>query len=245
VLLVPYQACGCGHAAGPITAPGQVRSGVAFAASAGFVAEDPAARHGVSWSWGDRSGDQAGEASERNGSGSVSASHVYESPGVYTVTAHIVDQSGASASVSRRLVVADASGSVVGGSGAFMSPPGARRDAPGAGGLAHLSFMMPAASAPGWLDFIAGKLSFRSKDMRLLAEQGTRAQFAGTGTINGRGGYQFAMSVSAGPALGKGEAGRVGLKIWHLDPASKARIVDYDSEGAGRPLMNGRIAVGQ
>jgi hypothetical protein len=59
--------------------------------------------------------------------------------------------------------------------------------------------------------------------------QGGRGQFEGSGTINGRGGYLFTLNTTAAPSAG--QAGRFGLKIWHIDPATRASVVDYDNQG--------------
>jgi hypothetical protein len=107
---------------------------------------------------------------------------------------------------------------------------------------AGFSFLAPSArGANAQLYFNIGGLNFRSKDMRALGMQGARGQFAGSGTINGAGDYQFTMDAAAGAE------GRFGLKIWHTDAATGAEVVDYDSQGkvgetTGRRLVEGAIA---
>jgi probable HAF family extracellular repeat protein len=254
VLLLPDSGCGCGHVAAPIASPDVVQAGSAFAASLGFVAEDATASHKVTWSWGDGSADQTAQASEHNGNGSAVASHAYRTPGVYTVSATVVDQAGESTTVNRKVVVLDQAGSVVGGTGSFMTAAPAGRKAAIAAGKASFGFVAPATTrakagnAKTGLSFNTAGLSFRSTDIRLLGMQAGRAQFGGSGTINGRGAYQFAMVTTAGAAAAKGEPGRFGLKIWHIDPATKAEVVDYENQvgtggGAGRALVEGKIAV--
>lgn len=63
-----------------------------------------------------------------------------------------------------------------------------------------------------WLDVAAG-----------------RAQVQGTGTLNGPGGYFFRVSVVDG---GPGNApDMLALRIWHVDAATGAEVVDYDNGG--------------
>jgi PKD repeat protein len=192
-------------------------------------------------------------ASERKGEGSAMASHAYTAPGVYTVTATVADQAGEQTAVSRKVVVLDPAGGFAGGTGSTIAAsPGSRKVGIGAG-KATFSFLASAAQAPAanartGLSFDTAGLSFRSTDIRLVGRDGTRAQFAGTGALNGKGGYRFSMATTAGAAAGNGEPGRLGLKIWHGDPVTKAEVVDYDNQGpadyaASHVLVEGKIAV--
>lgn len=254
VLLIPDGGPGHGHLAGPIASPDVVHAGTAFAASLGLAAEDPAATLRVSWAWGDGGDGQTVAASERKGEGSAMASHAYAAPGVYTVTATVNDQAGERTAVSRKIVVLDPAGGFAGGTGSTMAASARSRKVGIGAGKASFSFLAPAAArAPAanartGLSFDTAGLSFRSADIRLVARDGPRAQFAGTGTVNGKAGYQFSMATTAGAAAGNGEPGRLGLKIWHSDPATKAEVVDYDNRGpaknaARHALVEGKIAV--
>jgi probable HAF family extracellular repeat protein len=253
LLLTPDGGPGHGHVSGPIASPGVVHAGTEFVASLGFAAED-AASHKVTWSWGDGSGAQAGQASERNGDGSASGSHVYTAPGIYTVTATVAGQDGESTTVSRRIAVLDPAGRFVGGTGSFVAGSPVSRKAAFGPARATFSFVAPATAqattdnSKAGLSFHTAGLGFRSTDIRLVDMQGTRAQFAGSGELNGKGGYRFAMATTAGVAAGTGEPGRFSLKIWHTDPVTKAEVVDYDTQAgasgaAGRALVEGKIAV--
>ncbi|HEU4376054.1 MAG TPA: PKD domain-containing protein [Telluria sp.] len=243
VLLVP----GHGHkgapAVGPVAASGLVPVGAPVEAAVSFAAEDPVAQHNVIWSWGDGSGDQAGAARASSGAGSATGNHVYTTPGIYRVTAHVTDLAGNSAAVRRTIVVHDASGGVAGGSGSIASPRRSDHKGPVLRGVANFSFVAPSmtgasvASAKAQLLFSDGGLNFRSMDMQ---PRGARGQFAGSGTINGAGDYQFAMATTAGA----GATGRFSLRIWHLDPATRAEVVDYDSQGAGSGLTADAIVKG-
>jgi probable HAF family extracellular repeat protein len=249
VLLVPGRGPKGGHAVGPIAAAELVQVGAPVDASVSFVAEDPAARHHVFWSWGDGSGDQAGNARASNGAGSATGSHTFTKPGIYAVSAKVVDLAGNSTAVSRSIVAYDPSAGVGGGSGTLMAPRRQDRKESLMPGMATFNFVAPptngisAAGPKAQLLFNVDGMSFRSRDLR---PQGTRGQFAGRGTINGAGDYQFAMAATSGA----GATGRFRLKIWHLDPATRAEVVDYNSQGAGSTsaadaIVKGRIALQQ
>ena len=190
------------------------------------------------WNWGDGSGDEQGNASESNGAGVASASHAYTTPGIYTVTAKVGDRSGTGPTASRTIVAYDPAPGTTAGTGWFISPHGAQMLAGIRMGQAEFSFVLPtvesasASKVKPRLNFIAAGLSFRSENFRRVAMQGARAQFEGSGTINGTGDYMFTLDITAGIG-GEREPGRFGLKIWHIDPATKAAVVDYDNQAAG------------
>jgi probable HAF family extracellular repeat protein len=238
VLLVPDGGPSGTHAVGPITAADRVQVGRSFESSISFSNGDTAAGHNVMWNWGDGSGDQQGNARESNGAGVASANHAYTTQGIYTVTAKVGDRSGKGPTVSRTIVAYDPAPGASAGSGWFMSPHGAHKMAGSLMDKAEFSFVLPSAAsaraskAKPRLNFIAAGLSFRSENFKLVAMQGARVQFEGGGTINGTGDYMFTLDTTAGRG-GEGEPGRFGLKIWHIDPATKAAVVDYDNQGAG------------
>jgi probable HAF family extracellular repeat protein len=242
VLLRPDTGRTCGHALGPVVAPSLVKAGAPLQASLDFVDEDRAGTRSVSWSWGDGSAAQAGAFRESGGAGKASASHSFTAPGIYTVTATLVDRGGNSKAVSRKVVVTGPSGGAVLGAGAVMSPRGAFGKAPAYAGKANFSLIAPLAAGAGAaaLHFDLPGWNFRSQDLRLLGRQGAQHVFVGSGTVRGAGGYQFRLSTAAA----SGGKGRFGLKIWHTDPASRKEVVDYDNTGAPAGMETGRVADG-
>jgi probable HAF family extracellular repeat protein len=255
VLLVPDGRPAGAHAVGPIAADDLVQVGMPFESSVGFSGGDTAARHNITWNWGDGSGDQQGNARESNGDGVASAHHVYAAPGIYTVSAKVGDRSGKGPTVTRTVVAYDPAPGALAGSGWFVSPHGARKTADRQMGTAAFSFVLPsgpsttAGKAAPRLNFSAAGLSLRSDSVRLVARQGARAEFEGSGTLNGTGNYLFSvkMTSGAGAGAGVGEPGRFGLKIWHVDPATRAVVVDYDnrddaSQGLGSPFR-GKVLI--
>jgi probable HAF family extracellular repeat protein len=246
VLLKPDCGCPGTHAVGPIAVPSMVAAGTPFDSTVSFAGADTAARHHVTWSWGDGSGEQAGFARESNGAGHAIGSYTYKAPGIYTISARVTDLAGKSATVTRDLIVYDKAGATVRGSGSFVSTQGAGGKA---GGVASFDLIAPsgasakaAAATKGELRFRAGTLNFRSQNVKAVAVQGQQGRFEGSGTLNGSGDYRFALATMAG---GAGQPGRFALKIWHLDPVTQAEVVDYDNLVAGPgntgPAVQGSI----
>lgn len=157
------------HTVGPIAAAGVVEVGTPLDTSVSFAGPDTTAKHFVTWSFGDGSGDRAGNAHAQNGAGSATGRHTFTMPGIYTMTAKVTDLAGKSATVSRKIVVHDRIGGDVGGNGWFMSPQGAHRKEPGKTGKAAFSFDSPSvagakvSSTKAELQFQVGTLGFRRK----------------------------------------------------------------------------------
>ena len=160
----------------------------------------------------------------------------------------MVDRNGRSTAVGHDVVVTAASGGMVAGSGTVTSPVGAFRQAPLYAGTARFSLVAPlagtasAASLPARLHFDLPGLQFRSQDVRMLGRQGAQHVFEGSGTVKGAGNYRFRLATSA--TLPAGGQGRFALKIWHTDPASKRKVVDYDNVRAPSGNGGGRLANG-
>lgn len=246
VLLKPATgaSCACPHTVGPIMARAVTLPGAPFDASVGIAGDRPAARYKVTWSWGDG-------ATTATGSGAAhsSARHTYGAPGVYTVSATVVDDSGASVTVSRKIAVQAAQGAS--GAGAFMAQPAAAKGAPQHSGHARFAFSALSADAshaaranrsgPGGaaLHFRVGDLDFRSADIAPVATAPGRVRFAGSGAINGKGTHHFDLVTLA--ATGDAPA-RFGIKIWHTDAATGAQVIDYDNQQAAAGRMDAATA---
>lgn len=156
--------------------------------------------------------------------------------------------------MSRKIVVLDPAGGFAGGTGSTIAASASPGKAGATAGKATFSFLAPAtvgakaADARAGLGFDTAGLSFRSTDIRLVGKEGAWAQFAGSGSVNGKAGYLFFMATRAGAVAGNGEPGRFGLKIWHTDPATNAEVVDYDNrraadDASSHALVEGKIAV--
>ena len=64
--------------------------------------------------------------------------------------------------------------------------------------------------------FQAGNLNFHSTVYEWLVVAGAKAQFKGTGTINGAGGYGFLLTVTDGQLTGGGGTDKFRIKIWNM-----------------------------
>src|SRR5206468_4378684 len=176
--------------------------------SAAFRGADTSDTHTAVWSWGDASS-SPGVVSENEGSGSASGSHAYSAAGVYRVSLKITDSAGLSAQISRDVVVYDASAGYVTGGGWFMSPMGAFKQDFTLIGRATFGFVskyQKGATVPTGnteFQFQAANLNFHSDQYDWLVVAGARAQYQGTGTINGQGSYQLLL-----PAIDAGINGR-------------------------------------
>jgi probable HAF family extracellular repeat protein len=239
VLLKPDTGpCGCsGLVLGPVAAPAIIGTGGPLQASLAFVDEERVGARRVDWSWGDGTPVQAGTVSASGNAGKASASHSFAAPGMYTVTATVVDGSGHSTAVRHEVVVTGESGGMVAGAGAVLSPAGAFARQPAYAGKARFRLLAPTAAAGGTastaantagrLHFDLPGLNFRSQDVRLQGVDGAAHVFTGTGALRGAGGYQFRLTTA--PAVAASEPGRFALKIWHMDPVKKVDVVDYDN----------------
>ncbi|WP_313706824.1 PKD domain-containing protein [Massilia sp.] len=249
VLLKPGRGNRDGHAVGPIEAPELARVGAPVQASVAWVDPDGTGTRSIAWSWGDGSGG-TGKMRLANGAGSARASHSYAAPGIYPVTATIVDGSGRSTAVSQNVVVT-APGDIA-GQGAMLSPLGADLRAPRHVGKARFSLVVPAAAAvagastargQGRLWFDLPGLNLRSDDLRLVGREGGRHLFEGSATNGGAGGYRVRLAATAGAPGARQD--RFGLTVWRTDPGTRADTVVYDSlrgAQAGGALVEGSIA---
>ncbi|MDN4039278.1 PKD domain-containing protein [Massilia sp. YIM B02443] len=250
VLLKPATgaSCACPHTVGPIMARAVTLPGAPFDASVGIAGDRPAARYKVTWSWGDGATTVTGSAGVHS-----SARHTYGTPGVYTVSATVVDDSGASVRVSRKIAVQAAQGAS--GAGAFMAQSAAGNGAPQRAGRARFAFSALSADAshasranrsgPGGpasgaaLHFRVGDLDFRSADIAPVAAAPGQVRFAGSGAINGKGTHHFDLVTLA--ATGDAPA-RFGIKIWHTDAATGAQVIDYDNQQSDAGRMGAATA---
>jgi hypothetical protein len=224
---------------------------VAVGTTASFADPGTADTHTATFEWGDGS-TSVGTVTEASGSGIAAGSHTYTTPGVYTVAATVADADGGSGSaVFQYLVVYDPSGGFVTGAGWITSPAGASAADPGMTGRAHFGFnskYQNGASVPTGnthFHFNAGNLTFRSVTYQWLVVAGARAQFKGSGTVNGTGDYGFLLTAVDGQLNGGG-GDRFRIKIW--EKASGAVVYDNqvgadDAADPSTVLGGGNIAI--
>jgi hypothetical protein len=222
---------------GTISAPvTPVIVGSVVSASASF--SDPGVRdtHTAVWDWGDGT-TSAGTVTEANGSGSVSGGHAYSAAGVYTLMLTVTDNNGGSGqSVFQYAVVYDPSAGYVTGSGWITSPAGAYAANPSLTGKAAFGFVakyQKGANVPTGntaFQFQVANFSFQSTSYDWLVVAGAKAQYKGTGTVNGAGNYGFLLTAIDGALPGGGGQDKFRLKIW--DKTTGTVIYDNQMGGA-------------
>jgi hypothetical protein len=139
--------------------------------------------------------------------------------GVYTLVVTATDGSGNTATETRMFVIYDPNGGFVTGGGWITSPTGAYEADQTLTGKATFGFVskyQKGANVPTGnteFQFHAAGLNFKSTSYQWLVVQGGsgRAQFKGTGTINGNGDYGFMLTVIDG---GKTGTDKFRIKIW-------------------------------
>lgn len=145
----------------------------------------------------------------------------FPTAGVYSVCARATDAVGNVGELACvPLPVYDPSAGFVTGGGWIVSPVGAYTPDPLLTGRANFAFVARyqrgAQTPSGNTQFVfqAGNLNFRSTAYEWLVVAGARAQYKGTGTINGAPGFNFLLTAIDGDLLGGNQPDRFRLKIW-------------------------------
>jgi hypothetical protein len=237
---------------GAITGPsGPIQVGSWAVLSAAFADQGTADSHTASIEWGDGTSSSA-TVTEAGGSGNASANHLYSEPGVYTVTVRVTDDDGAVAqSVYSYVVVYNPSAGFVTGGGWILSPGGACRivalcgsTAEGKASFGFVSGYQHGATVPTGnteFQFHAGHFGFSSRSYEWLVIAGAKAQYKGSGTINGAGDYGFMLTATDGEIPGGGGVDRFRIKVW--DKATGAVIYD-NVQGGSDDLSTNSEALG-
>jgi PKD repeat protein len=221
---------------GPMAPSDSVAVGTRVAFSASFTDQNSADTHKATWSWGERCAVSPASVTESHGAGTVRGHHTFCKAGVYPVTLTVTDNTGRSSTISRNVVVDDPSAAAVAGGGWFLSPQGAYRKEKLLAGRATFSFVSKVTNNPTprqgemTLRFHFAKLDFQSAAFDSLSVAGGRAQYQGSGTVNGTGNYKFLMTVVDGTGTKSVGQGRIRMKIWHIDARTNAEVVDYDNQ---------------
>jgi hypothetical protein len=177
--------------------------------------------------------DSAGTVTPILGSSFAAAS----SAGIYKVCATATDLAGnRSDPLCTLLAVYDPSAGFVTGGGWIDSPPGAYVAGPTLSGKASFDFVskyQKGASIPtGYVEFQlkVANLSFESTANEWMVIAGSKAQYKGTGTVNGAGSYCFMLTAIDGQINGGGGLDKFRIKIW--DPATDTVVYDNQMTAA-------------
>ena len=175
----------------------------------------------------------------------------YTAAGVYTVTATVTDDDGGSDTETYQYVVVyDPGAGFVTGGGWITSPAGAYAANPALTGRANFGFNSKyknGANVPDGqtqFNFQAAGFNFHSTAYEWLVVAGARAQYKGTGTINGSGSYNFLLTVIDGQRPGGGGVDRFRLKVW--GPGGVIydnQMGDGDTAPASTALGGGSIVI--
>jgi len=176
--------------------------------------------------------DSAGTIIEASGSGTASGSHTYTAAGVYTIRLSITDDDGGTGTseAAEYVVIYDPSGGFVTGGGWINSPSGAYPADPSLTGRANFGFVSKykkGATVPTGnteFQFQVANLNFHSESYDWLVIAGAKAQYKGTGAINGAGSYGFMLTAIDGQINGGGGVDKFRIKIW--DKATDTIIYD-------------------
>ena len=237
------------------TEPAQV--GTSVNATVTFTGSGAKDTHAAVWAWGDGT-TSTGVVAEANGAGSVRRAHSYSAAGVYSVAVTVTDDDGGTAATDLDFVVIyDPTGGFVTGGGWIVSPPGACQltsvcqNASGKANFGFESKYQKGASVPSGrteFQFQDGSLNFHSQTYNWLVIAGARAQYKGSGTINGSGDHTFLLTAREGQVSGGGGVDRFRIKI--VDRTTGAVVYDNqmgasETGDAGTALGGGSIVVHQ
>ncbi len=226
--------------------------GTSVGMSAAFSDADVADTHTALIEWGDGT-TSAGSVTESSGSGSVSGSHTYTVAGVYTLKLTVTDSDGAvDTEIFEYVVVYDPEGGFVTGNGWIDSRAGVYAADPTLTGKAIFGFVsryQKGASTPSGrtqFQFHAGDLSFQSTAYEWLVISGPKAQYKGSGTINGTGDYGFLLTANDGQVSGGGDVDTFRIKIWEKATGSVVydnQRGDADDAAASTAIRGGSIVI--
>lgn len=221
--------------------PVQVNTLINFGAD--FIDDGTNDTHIALWDWGDgyqcdTNTDPDCSLNQGLGSGSVSGSHTYSEPGVYTILLTITDDDlGSDDELYQYVVIFSPTGGFVTGAGLIDSPAGAFIGDPTLIGKAIFGFVSRyqkgAIEPTGNTRFMfkVGNLTFESTSYDWLVVAGSKAQYKGIGKIKGwEGEYKFILTAIDADINENDpfEVDRFRIKIWR-DDTSGEDVVIYDN----------------
>ena len=240
-------------ALGAITAPTDPKAvNTSINVSAGFTDADTDDTHTATIDWGDGTS-STGAVTEANGSGTVGGGHAYSAAGVYTVSVTVTDGGGATDTASYQYVVVyDPEAGFATGAGWINSPAGAYAADPPLSGKANFGFVSkyqkgaPTPSGRTQFQFKAGSLDFQSTAYEWLVISGPKAQYKGSGTVNGTAGYGFLLTANDGQVSGGGGVDKFRIKIWEKSTGSVLydnQMGDADDAAASTAIQGGSVVI--
>jgi len=176
--------------------------------------------HTAVWDWDGLEETSVGNVDQNQDS--VTGSHMYNTPGIYTIQLTVTDDEGGSdtAVATHYLVVYDSDGGFVTGGGWIDSFDGAYVPQPTLTGKANFGFVSKykkgATTPTGQTEFQfkVADLNFHSNNYEWLVIAGHKAIYKGTGTINGEGNFGFLLSAVDEALTPSTEVDLFRIKIW-------------------------------
>jgi hypothetical protein len=172
----------------------------------------------------------------------VSVTHTFTTAGVYMVNLSVTDECEGSSTATQvggfdaMVVIYDPSAGFVTGGGWINSPAGAYVADPSMVGKANFGFeskYAKGATIPTGdteFQFKAGNMNFHSTSYEWLVVAGAKAQYKGSGTINGIGNFKFMLTATDGQVSGGGGVDKIRMKIW--DSASGGVVYDNQMQAS-------------
>jgi len=201
--------------------------------------------HTCTFSWDDASS-TPGTVTETPGSRSCTAAHTYDAAGVYKVEVTVIDDdTGSATSAFEFVVVYDPSAGFVTGGGWIDSPAGAYEADPDLAGKATFGFVskyLKGATTPTGqtqFQFRVANFNFHSTEYEWLVVSGAKAQYKGTGTVNGVPGYEFLLTATDGQVSGGGGVDKFRIKIWNTGVVYDNKRGDSDDIDSTDPQAIG------
>jgi len=187
----------------------------------------------------------------------IEDSHIYTTPGVYTVTLTVSDGNCVSDSqIFQYIVVFDPTSGFVTGGGWFDSPPEAYTADLNLTGRANFGFVskykkneaVPTGTTE--FQFEMADFNFHSDSYEWLVVAGVKAMFKGVGTINGQGEYNFILTAIDADINSNDnvEIDRFRIRIWTEDEFGNEGVIydnglDDDSDDATTEIGGGSIVI--
>jgi PKD repeat protein len=165
---------------------------------------------------------------------SCTASHTFAAQGTYSVSMKVRDDDGGESNTLTIIITVydPSAGGFVTGGGWIMSPAGSYAADPTASGKANFGFNsqykkgsnVPTGQTEFQLHFAS--FNFHSETYEALVVSGYKAQYRGTGTVNGATGYKFILTAYDGQITGGGGVDKFRIKIWRISDG----VVVYDTK---------------
>ena len=167
--------------------------------NASFIDTGTKDTHKASWDFGDGTKID-GVVTESNGSGTVTGTHIYTHPGVYSVSLTVTDKDGGvGLNVYQYIVIYNPTGGFITAAGYFESPAGAYvSDSQKTGDIKFgidAKYKDNTPQGKTKLNFKDANFNFESTSYEWYTINTNKAQLKGTGTINSIGSYIFLITM--------------------------------------------------